>query len=91
MPLSETIPPAYNIDFSKKSFLIVDDFQGMRSMLRDIVRNCGADAKHIATRPMERKQFLRWDVTSSMLSSAISTLVPEKTASKSSKKPRSAS
>jgi tetratricopeptide (TPR) repeat protein len=49
MPLSETALPDYNIDFSKKSFLIVDDFQGMRTILRDIVRNCGGDIKRIST------------------------------------------
>lgn len=36
-------------DFSRKSFLIVDDFQGMRTILRDILRSCGADVKRIAT------------------------------------------
>lgn len=36
-------------DFSTRSFLIVDDFQGMRTILRDILRNCGANAKNIAT------------------------------------------
>ncbi len=36
-------------DFSTRSFLVVDDFQGMRTILRDILRNCGANAKNIAT------------------------------------------
>jgi tetratricopeptide (TPR) repeat protein len=37
------------MDFSKKSFLIIDDFQGMRSMLRDILRGCGANLRAIET------------------------------------------
>lgn len=36
-------------DFSRTTFLIVDDFQGMRAILRDILRSCGADSKLIAT------------------------------------------
>ncbi|MBN9423057.1 MAG: response regulator [Candidatus Accumulibacter sp. 66-26] len=36
-------------DFSSKTFLIVDDFQGMRTILRDILRSCGANAKNIST------------------------------------------
>lgn len=36
-------------DFSTKTFLIVDDFQGMRTILRDILRSCGANAKNIST------------------------------------------
>ncbi|HEX5802313.1 MAG TPA: tetratricopeptide repeat protein [Azospira sp.] len=36
-------------DFSTRSFLVVDDFQGMRTMLRDILRNCGANTKNIVT------------------------------------------
>ncbi|MBS1187799.1 MAG: hypothetical protein H6R04_1817 [Burkholderiaceae bacterium] len=35
------------MDFSNKSFLVIDDFQGMRNMMRDILRNCGANARHI--------------------------------------------
>ncbi len=35
------------MEFSGKSFLIIDDFQGMRSMLRDILRGCGANLKNI--------------------------------------------
>lgn len=31
------------VDFSGKTFLIIDDFQGMRGMLRDILRGCGAN------------------------------------------------
>jgi tetratricopeptide (TPR) repeat protein len=46
---NSTLASAADIDFSRKAFLIVDDFQGMRSMLRDILRNCGADAKRIVT------------------------------------------
>ena len=38
---------AGNINFAGKAFLIVDDFNGMRTMLRDILRNCGADQKLI--------------------------------------------
>lgn len=47
-----TLAPTNNAveaDFSNKTFLIVDDFQGMRTMLRDILRSCGADAKNIST------------------------------------------
>lgn len=33
--------------FAKSAFLIVDDFQGMRSMLSSLVRACGANAKMI--------------------------------------------
>lgn len=36
-------------DFSSKTFLIVDDFQGMRTILRDILRSCGANTKNIST------------------------------------------
>lgn len=35
--------------FASRNFLVVDDFQGMRTILRDILRNCGANAKNIAT------------------------------------------
>lgn len=41
--------PAPDADFSRMKFLIVDDFQGMRTILRDILRSCGADGKLIAT------------------------------------------
>lgn len=37
------------IKFADKSFLIVDDFHGMRSVLRDILRACGANARNIST------------------------------------------
>ncbi len=37
------------MDFSDKTFLIIDDFQGMCSMLRDILRGCGANVKSIET------------------------------------------
>ncbi|MBS1191758.1 MAG: response regulator receiver protein, partial [Rhodocyclaceae bacterium] len=49
------IPTAFNpaqtseIDFSSKTFLIVDDFQGMRTVIRDVLRNCGANSKLIET------------------------------------------
>ncbi len=33
--------------FASSKFLIVDDFQGMRSMLATVLRNCGANAKNI--------------------------------------------
>lgn len=38
---------ATDMNFSDKSFLIVDDFQGMRAVLRDILRGCGANTKTI--------------------------------------------
>lgn len=38
-----------DVDFSRKTFLIIDDFQGMRTVIRDVLRNCGANAKHIET------------------------------------------
>lgn len=38
-----------DIKFSNKSFLIIDDFHGMRSILRDMLRSCGADVKLINT------------------------------------------
>lgn len=38
---------AVDINFAGKTFLIVDDFNGMRTMLRDILRNCGAEQKSI--------------------------------------------
>lgn len=37
------------IKFAEKNFLIVDDFQGMRSVLRDILRSCGANPRNIST------------------------------------------
>lgn len=37
------------MDFSQKSFLIIDDFAEMRTVLRDILRGCGADPRKIAT------------------------------------------
>jgi tetratricopeptide (TPR) repeat protein len=36
-------------DFSTRNFLVVDDFQGMRTILRDILRNCGANSKNLFT------------------------------------------
>ena len=38
-----------NVDFSRKTFLVIDDFQGMRTVLRDVLRSCGADVKCIST------------------------------------------
>ena len=35
--------------FSKSSFLIIDDFMGMRSMLTSVLRGCGASAGLIDT------------------------------------------
>lgn len=35
--------------FEERSFLVVDDFQGMRGMLRDMLRACGAQVKNIST------------------------------------------
>jgi len=37
------------MEFTNKTFLIVDDFQGMRTVLRDILRSMGVNAKDIAT------------------------------------------
>lgn len=37
------------LDFAGKSFLIIDDFHGMRGILRDILRACGVNARDIAT------------------------------------------
>lgn len=37
------------LKFAEKSFLIVDDFHGMRSVLRDILRACGANPRNIST------------------------------------------
>jgi len=37
------------MDFTDKSFLIIDDFPGMRSILRDILRACGANVRSIET------------------------------------------
>lgn len=37
------------MDFSNKSFLVIDDFQGMRTVLRDILRSIGVNTKNIAT------------------------------------------
>lgn len=34
-------------EFLRKSFLVIDDFQGMRNVLRDVLRGCGADVKNI--------------------------------------------
>ena len=45
VPLGFQAPDA---DFSGRKILIVDDFQGMRSIFRDILRSCGADGKKIA-------------------------------------------
>ena len=36
------------IDFSKQYYLVVDDFQGMRTMLRDMLREMGAQSVDIA-------------------------------------------
>lgn len=35
--------------FTNKTFLIVDDFNGMRGILRDMLRGCGANVKQIDT------------------------------------------
>lgn len=49
MNATPNLVPTPDADFSRKTFLIVDDFQGMRTILRDILRGCGADSKFIAT------------------------------------------
>ena len=54
-----------DMDFSDKTFLIIDDFEGMCSMLRDILRGCGANLNAIETAPnggaaiglLERRKF----------------------------------
>lgn len=40
---------APDVDFSRRIFLIIDDFQGMRTVIRDVLRNCGANVKNIST------------------------------------------
>ncbi|MCE1244158.1 tetratricopeptide repeat-containing response regulator [Oryzomicrobium sp.] len=42
-------PQQLPVDFASKSFLIIDDFHGMRSILRDILRSCGVNTRNIAT------------------------------------------
>ena len=37
------------MEFSNKTFLVIDDFQGMRTVLRDILRSMGVNPKLIAT------------------------------------------
>jgi len=44
-----TAVPTPEVDFSGKTFLIVDDFQGMRTVIRDVLRNCGANSKLVET------------------------------------------
>jgi len=43
-PLNFSTP---DLDFSSKTVLIIDDYQEMRSIFRDILRSCGADVKKI--------------------------------------------
>lgn len=45
-PLNLSTP---DLDFSGKTVLIVDDYQEMRSIFRDVLRSCGADVKKIYT------------------------------------------
>lgn len=45
-PLNLSTP---DLDFSGKTMLIVDDYQEMRNIFRDILRSCGADVKKIYT------------------------------------------
>ena len=60
-----TFDPDNEVDFSGRSFLIVDDFNGMRTILRDILRSCGAQTKRIemacngreAIKLLEREKF----------------------------------
>ena len=47
--LTTTPGEAGDAAFEARSFLIVDDFQGIRTMLRDSLRVCGASTKNIAT------------------------------------------
>lgn len=35
------------MNFANKSYLIIDDFQGMRGMLRDVLRGCGANVNKV--------------------------------------------
>lgn len=51
--LQETAP-----DFSRRRFLIVDDFHGMQSILRDILRECGATQINIASNGKEALKYL---------------------------------
>ncbi|HEX5392164.1 MAG TPA: tetratricopeptide repeat protein [Rhodocyclaceae bacterium] len=37
------------VAFADKAFLIIDDFHGMRAVLRDILRSCGANSRNIST------------------------------------------
>ncbi|HET7774978.1 MAG TPA: tetratricopeptide repeat protein [Azospira sp.] len=37
------------MEFGNKSFLVIDDFQGMRTVLRDILRSIGVNPKAVAT------------------------------------------
>lgn len=50
-------------DFSTRNFLVVDDFQGMRTILRDILRNCGANAKNIQTASNGNEAITRLSAT----------------------------
>ena len=43
-----TFDPNDNLDFSGKTFLVIDDFPGMRNILRDILRKCGAQVEAAA-------------------------------------------
>ena len=60
-----TFDPNNEADFSGKTFLIIDDFSGMRTILRDILRSCGAQTKDIemasngreAIKLLEREKF----------------------------------
>ncbi|PXW87822.1 tetratricopeptide repeat protein [Nitrosomonas sp. Nm84] len=45
-PLNLSLP---HLDLAGKTVLIIDDYQEMRSILREFLRNCGADIKTIYT------------------------------------------
>ena len=53
------------VDFSSKTFLIIDDFDDMRTLLRQTLKSCGADSKFIdtastaaeAVRLLEKKKY----------------------------------
>lgn len=47
LPIRGAADAGLSLDFSGKSFLVIDDFDAMRGMLRDLLRGCGADAKSI--------------------------------------------
>lgn len=57
--------PQDKIDFSNKAFLVIDDFEDMRTVLRQTLKSCGANTKLIDTastseeaiKKLEKKKF----------------------------------